>query len=959
MADTGFYNPKGYNPYDDVLEGKRSDGEGDQKSQDNTEDQNNSTNLLRAAENNALSGNSFYRGGDNGSKNRSSKNKLAGFGKKKGLAVFGVIMLLIVGFGIFLGSTHTLLGPAISNKTLEMDPANAAQEMEMANTLACLSSGECEGELSDDVIASLEANGIEVGEDKKSLSYNGQDISGDQLIEILNTNVGVRAAVNDATLSNVGSILDETGVEIDNDRGITKNLFVDAEQTNNIEKDIEKLNETANTKFENQIQTTTHTQKESYNYKKKKISSSSDETCDVDEDGNCTDNEDEKVMASHTTTNNTASASTTAKDKAEATNEASSYIAKISEVSKMSSWGCSALRLGQLLSTTAANNEKQQSLQTYSVTMENISKMMAGYGSETYYHAVMTKLIEPTTIEVADYASPSLPSTSAIEDATVEIGTKTMTGSAVDSQALNALLTDSSVSANEASNFSLERTNSVLNDSLIGYGIDAAKCNLSQQSGKDDSKSGLEMLAPKNNSTPLAELITRGTSIAVSTMRGSGTTQTSGGLAWAGTKSTSTILGKIVKKFFVNVNLNNYIQFMAPAFGSTSYANANEIYSGIESGEAIVRGAYTYFSGLGAAGSGQSGADETVSTAYNKLTKTVLAKQAEVDRYNRSPFDISSPNTFLGSIVYSFIPLATSSTANGISSLIRNTGTSISSLMGVASAAADYNYGENGRCDRLKDINSVGDPFCNPRTVTDPSVLQLSHSDAEYNQYINSGVDSSGVIEGSNLAKYMSYCAWRQSPPGILDENISEELDENRTPLNKFMRRIQSIFGFLTASFSDDESGWVDYSSCVASENNPKWEENKYYSLWMLQQRQLIQLGVVKYDESPLTAYKRKYEEKHPINDYTDYIARVNGFSREDAQLVLDTIAYYTFLDGYNPTERIAMEESVTDTMTSAEAIAKIESEDQRLGDGEKEEPILNKENYIVYADIRNRSYTV
>lgn len=971
MADTGFYKPRGddqedYNPYDRVLGHERTDGEADWS--DQTPARQDAENELRNFENSASSGlgGNFYQAGASQGK-QNNKSKLSGTANKKGLAVIGLILIIVIGFGVFLGSSHSLLGPAISAKSLEqLDSMNAAQEMEMAVTLACISSGECEGELSDDVIATLEANGVEVGDDKKSLYYNGENISGDRLPEILEENVAVRSAVDAATLGQVANTLDETAINIDNNRGISKNMFADFEQSSNIEQDIATYEEIVSKKLEGQNITNTYTQTEQPIYKAR-YDNDGNFVCYLNNSGGCLPDgticddsdrtDDNCVMEDHNQgTNSSTGATTTATTKQEATDSADSYIANISQnVTKMSSWGCTALRLGQLLSAQAAANEKQQSVQTYSAVMEPISKMMAGSGAQSPYHALMMELTEETTVEVADYSKVEL--NSAGRDSTVNVGNINITGSAVTSPSLLALLTDSQISADEATNYSFERTNTVLNQTLAEIdGTNTAQCNIEQS----ESSKNLKVLNKLQNA--VSEIITRGMSISTSVSRGSGRIQNSGGLAWSGTKNfTDVVFGVFVKKFFVNVNLENYIKFMGPAFGEASYANAAYVYEGVELGEVIVRGGESYFTDIGAMGSGQVGADAAVNTAYNKATATVIAQRAEVDRYNRSPFDITSPNTFLGSIAYSFLPLATNKNFTGLSSLIRNTGSSLSSIMGSASAAsATTHYSSTGICDRFSDINMVGTNHCNRIVVTDPTLLKLPYNDPGYQQFEADNLDADGqLIENSHGAKFVSYCALRLSPPGILDANTSEELDKKKTPLQRIAQFLTSIFGFLDDAYEDGDDGYVDYSNCPASADNTNWENIKYASLWMLRQRQLIQVGAVKYEDSPLVAYIEKYWDEHRPVDYIDYLAKLSGMTYEDSQLVQDAIAYYTFIDAYDSTERIAMDEHPTEPTTGTEVVAKITADDQRIGDGEKNEPIIPVNQQIVYADVRNRSYAV
>jgi hypothetical protein len=127
--------------------------------------------------------------------------------------------------------------------------------------------------------------------------------------------------------------------------------------------------------------------------------------------------------------------------------------------------------------------------------------------------------------------------------------------------------------------------------------------------------------------------------------------------------------------------------------------------------------------------------------AYYQETQTVLAMQAETDRAARSPFDITSNNTFLGSIASQ---LAAHSSTNSSSLLGMMSG-----LGGLASSAKGFNMfvpasaidqvefrqqvgvdaNGNNLCPALSSINAIGDQFCNPIRGSDLSTVQDNPED--------------------------------------------------------------------------------------------------------------------------------------------------------------------------------------------------------------------------------------
>ena len=104
--------------------------------------------------------------------------------------------------------------------------------------------------------------------------------------------------------------------------------------------------------------------------------------------------------------------------------------------------------------------------------------------------------------------------------------------------------------------------------------------------------------------------------------------------------------------------------------------------------------------------------------------QNVLARQAEQDRAERSPFDVTSKNTFLGSIAFQFSAYGASSGSflgkvSGFGSVISNNRPNIFTPV---SAITELEFREtvavsatgDNQCPMLATINAIGDQFCNP-----------------------------------------------------------------------------------------------------------------------------------------------------------------------------------------------------------------------------------------------------
>lgn len=129
---------------------------------------------------------------------------------------------------------------------------------------------------------------------------------------------------------------------------------------------------------------------------------------------------------------------------------------------------------------------------------------------------------------------------------------------------------------------------------------------------------------------------------------------------------------------------------------------------------------------------GTGGNAEAVATMSAETQKVKMA-EARYDRMERSPFDITSENTFLGSIVYGLTP--TLLNASSLPTAVTNFGgfvsSSLSSLLPSTSALTSTQYpsGYNEDCLTIGQFGLIGTSFCAPYMTVDFSLMETDPAD--------------------------------------------------------------------------------------------------------------------------------------------------------------------------------------------------------------------------------------
>ena len=227
---------------------------------------------------------------------------------------------------------------------------------------------------------------------------------------------------------------------------------------------------------------------------------------------------------------------------------------------------------------------------------------------------------------------------------------------------------------------------------------------------------------------------------------------------------------------------NGTLSAVTPTVANSLTENSFENIKGINGGELLVQGAVN----VGASLALQSGAtlgDDAAVKNYARVTAEVLALDAEVDRMKRSPFDITSKNTFLGSIMYKFAvsTIKSGSLLNRVASFSKVTASSVMSLFPMANADdEDVSYMTAiGNCEHMGSIGAAGTAACARNETFDMSTLS---GDIFNNPVVQENVTCNAenvcrINDGSDFEEFVKYNVKRTTPAGVTDGSILESLD--------------------------------------------------------------------------------------------------------------------------------------------------------------------------------------
>ena len=335
------------------------------------------------------------------------------------------------------------------------------------------------------------------------------------------------------------------------------------------------------------------------------------------------------------------------------------------------------------------------------------------------------------------------------------------------------------------------------------------------------------------------------------------------------TSTESNIRGTIGRMFKSGTADGSAMQAVVPTLDSSLVNNSFDTISGVNAGELLVEGAVNVGAAL-ALQSGATAGDANAVVAYNKTVDEVLAMEAEVDRMHRSPLDVTSKNTFLGSLMYKFAvsSIKSGTFLNKIATVSKVAASSLSSLLPTTRADDEKTTYMTafGECERMSLIGAVGTAECSRNETFDMSTVDIS--DPNYIAVKNQNVTCDGdgnceIKKGSVFEKFVRYNAGRLSPLGVTDGGIlkalrtkenNEESGYSNIPfissvkdlLSVLLQKIRMFFG------ADDGDIATGKAFVNSSDNQGNWSQYKYAQRYMSEVRAIKNLRMYDGDQ---TAY--------------------------------------------------------------------------------------------------------
>ena len=301
---------------------------------------------------------------------------------------------------------------------------------------------------------------------------------------------------------------------------------------------------------------------------------------------------------------------------------------------------------------------------------------------------------------------------------------------------------------------------------------------------------------------------------------------------------------------------------------------------------------------------------------FGRYSREVTDLIAKYDRDNLSPFDTSSPYTFLGSLVnsittFSVLNAASYTSLTGVLSSVGNVlGQSIASVTPQAFADEGDPVGD---CPLVESIGAVADPNnCLPRYAPDMDSLGISYEDATDELSDGMNLTQEGKIaEDSELAEYIVYNTQRDTHPGLADGNIQQELqiaDTGNSTINSMIGAVPvigSAIDIINTDILEENEGKIFGSDYVVDGEN--WDDHKdeydsmqaYLELDMLYE----ELGLI--EHSAVAEFLEEYYQKNPLDtSYEGTLARFSGLTKDEVVSTLAFMDYAEFTDNYLPGDR-------------------------------------------------------
>ncbi|MBR5046323.1 hypothetical protein IKX73_01695 [Candidatus Saccharibacteria bacterium] len=348
--------------------------------------------------------------------------------------------------------------------------------------------------------------------------------------------------------------------------------------------------------------------------------------------------------------------------------------------------------------------------------------------------------------------------------------------------------------------------------------------------------------------------------------------------------------------------------------------------------------------------------DKGTIMAYNQEVEKVLARKANADRAKKSPFDISSPYTFMGSLVRKMgavmiknIAITRVTSLPIVNTVADLTGNAVAGLFGIARAEGEEDKFTtiSGDCTTINSAAKVeGDLYCTSHGTASIDYMHYTEED-----WIEAGVINRRGIESDGMKDFIKYGMDRGANVGVMSADVCTAYAEEHGSI--FVRIWKGILTFLGLGDLYNACKYTPQSIATGaaytlSGSNSNVGSIKLYSGYALYD---TVSSLLKEKQSRISAFREEYYAEHPLDNSTaGRIARISGMTKNEAQIALNYAAALVTIAQYNASERYAFND----------VIELVGDDDLMFGDAEimmaSYALLLDK---MSFADVRNRTNLV
>ena len=321
-------------------------------------------------------------------------------------------------------------------------------------------------------------------------------------------------------------------------------------------------------------------------------------------------------------------------------------------------------------------------------------------------------------------------------------------------------------------------------------------------------------------------------------------------------------------------------------------------------GNRIVEGGSFLSTSINGRTIGAMPSDASTISAYHREVKEVMARKAEAERATKSPFDINSPYTFMGSLARGVANVvirnrvgsseAGSSLVGAVADL---TNDSVKNIWGsVIADGKDDSYATTfgNYCETVQSISVEADIYCTAHRTL--STGYMSRTKEEWKNSLSGDLDDGGGIkEGSGLSEFVKYGMERKATVGVKSADVCQE-KSGKGLLSSFFGKV-----FGACAGMGDDADLINGSRYTFRESD---NGMKQYGGYVLYDKVSSLLSD---STSNVSAYKEKYYKEHPVdNSRAGKIARISGLTKAEAEIALNYADYLAYIAKYNPANRYA-----------------------------------------------------